>query len=170
MRRFGDAVPAPACRPDAEPPRSRNASAASLAPWRPLRSTPVGVLLGAGPADAAAQCVRRPGSRESESVCPAAVCRIRPLQPETAPGMYARRITCKQTANDRHHGHTLKAISRKRAESRRMPAPKGSGRCDPIHRKRPLSRYAGSPMKKYCRYGFSTICCTVSRSESCKRS
>jgi len=26
-----------------------------------------------------AQCTRRPGSRESEGVCPAAVCRIRPL-------------------------------------------------------------------------------------------
>ena len=121
MRRFGDAVPAPACRPDAEPPRSRNASAVSLAPWRPLRSTPVGVLLGAGPADAAAQCVRRPGSRESESVCPAAVCRIRPLQPETAPGMYARRITCKQTANDRHHGHTLKAIENGQSPGECLP-------------------------------------------------
>jgi len=52
-----------------------------------------------------AQCVRRSGSRESEGVCPAAVCRIRPLQPEIVPGMYARRTTCKHVANNRRRSH-----------------------------------------------------------------
>jgi len=42
---------------------------------------------------------------ESEGVCHAAVCRIRPLQPEIVPGMYARRTTCKHVANNRRRSH-----------------------------------------------------------------
>ena len=70
-----------------------------------------------------------------------AVCRIRPLQPEIAPGMYARRTICKQSANNRHYGHTLKAMPRNRAEVGKMPALKGFRRCPSAHQMRQLTSY-----------------------------
>jgi hypothetical protein len=88
------------------------------------------------------QCVRQSGSRESACVCPAAVCRIRPLQPEIASGMYARRTICKHVANNRRRSHPLKAMPRNRAVVGKMPALKGFRRCPSAHQMRQLTSYA----------------------------
>jgi len=85
-----------------------NAGAASLGTWRSFHSTPVGAPPGAVSCPCRAHSAYADPAAESEGVCPAAVCRIRPLQPETAPGMYARRTICKHVANNRRRSHPLK--------------------------------------------------------------
>jgi len=90
----------PACRPDAESLgaaqcRCRLPWHVAFSPLNTCRCAAGGRVLSMS----CAQCTRRPGSREGACVCPAAVCRIRPLQPEIAPGMYARRTICKHVAN-----------------------------------------------------------------------
>jgi hypothetical protein len=99
----------PACRPDAE---SLGAAQCRCRLPCPVPSPPLNACRCAAGGRVLsmprAQCVRRPGGGEGACVCHAAVCRIRPLQPETAPGMYARRTICKQSANNRRRSPPLK--------------------------------------------------------------
>jgi len=98
----------PACRPDAE---SLGAAQCRCRLPCPVASPPLNgcrCVPGAVSCPCRAHSAYADPAAESEGVCPAAVCRIRPLQPETAPGMYARRTICKQSANNRRRSPPLK--------------------------------------------------------------
>jgi len=141
MRRFGDAVPAPACRPDAEPPRSRNASAASLGTWRSLTQR-LSVRAGT------AACTYRAHSAYADPAAEKAKVYALPLYAESAPCNRKSHPACMRggqpanTLQTTGAGVTPQTIPGNRAEVGKMPALKGFRRCPSAHQMRQLTSYA----------------------------